>query len=117
MFDPAGVFKAKGYAGGNEGKNPEGVNNSAMCNVPDVGPLPPGLYTMGTPVEHSHLGAFAIPLTPDPANEMYGRKDFYCHGDTTPSGNASEGCVILPRDIREMMHTSSDQKIQVVATR
>src|SRR5271165_1598654 len=84
-----------GYSGGNEGKNPEGKNNPSMDGVKGVGPLPKGVYTLGTPVQQSHLGPFAIPLVPDPANDMKGRGDFYVHGDTTPSGNASEGCIIL----------------------
>lgn len=117
FFDPSGKFLSKGYAGGNCGKNPEGRNNPDMCNVHDIGPLPEGLYTMGEPVEHSHLGPFAIPLTPDAANEMFGRGDFYVHGDTTPSGNASKGCIVQPRATRNAAHASPDQRIQVVKSR
>ena len=114
FYNPTGAFVSKAYAGGNCGKNPEGRNNAAMCSVKNIGPLPEGLYTMGAPVEHSHLGPFAIPLTPDPTNEMHGRGDFYVHGDTTPSGNASEGCIILPRAVREALHASPDTRIRVV---
>lgn len=114
LYDPSGGFVSKGYAGGNCGKNPEGIDNADLCNIAKVGPLPPGDYTLGTPVEHSKLGPFAIPLTPDPANEMFGRSDFYVHGDTTPSGRASEGCIILPRMVRDRLHTSPDQKLRVV---
>ena len=102
-----------GYAGGNCGKNPEGKNNPTMQNVPKIGPLPQGTYTFGTPVLQSHLGPFAIPLIPDPANEMFGRSDFYVHGDTTPSGNASEGCIIVQRAIRNAMAASPDQELEV----
>lgn len=115
FYSPTGEVVSTGYAGGNCGKNPEGRNNPAMCSVKNIGPLPEGLYAMGEPVEHSHLGPFAIPLTPDPANEMFGRGDFFLHGDTTPSGNASEGCIIMPRTTRNAAHSSPDQKIQVRA--
>lgn len=115
FYDPSGAVVSVGYAGGNCGKNPEGRNNAAMCSVKNIGPLPEGLYTLGIPVDHSRLGAFAIPLIPDSSNEMYGRGDFYMHGDTVPSGNASEGCIILPRSTREAAHASSDQRIQVKA--
>ncbi len=115
MFDPAGNFVSRGYAGGNEGKNPEGINNPAMQCVKNIGPLPVGFYTFGAPVLKSHLGPFAIPLIPDTTNKMCGRGDFYCHGDTTPSGNASEGCIIMPRAIRNAMWASPDHRIQVVA--
>jgi hypothetical protein len=113
LFDPSNIYQTTGYAGGNEGRNPEGRNNPAMEAVPNVGPLPRGIYAMGEPVEHSHLGPFAIPLTPDPANEMFGRSGFYCHGDTTPPGNASEGCIIMPLAIRNQMWASDDHLIQV----
>ena len=112
-IDPSGKLVATGYAGGNCGKNQEGKNNPDMQNVKSIGPLPRGIYTLRTPVDHTHLGPFAIPLIPDVTNEMFGRGDFYVHGDTTPSGNASEGCVILPRWVRNLMWSSGKQ-LQVV---
>lgn len=115
LFNPDGVHVATGYAGGDEGRHPEGVNNVAMQCVKDIGPLPVGFYTFGTPIPKSHLGLFAIPLIPDAANSMCGRGDFYCHGDTTPSGNASEGCIVMPRAIRNAMWASTDHRIQVIA--
>lgn len=114
LFAPDGTLAATGYAGGNCGKNPEGINNPAMQCVAKVGPLPRGLYTFGQPVIQSHLGPFAIPLIPDAGNDMCGRSGFYCHGDTTPSGNASEGCVIVPRAIRNAMWANSDHVLKVV---
>ena len=108
MFDPSGKLTATGYAGGNCGKNPEGKNKPEMQGVKSVGPLPQGTYTMRTPVDHTHLGPFAIPLVPDASNNMLGRGDFYVHGDTTPSGNASKGCVIMPRFVRNAMWASGE---------
>ena len=105
---PDGNLAATGYAGGNCGKNPDGKNNPAMQDVQCVGPLPQGVYTVGAPVEGTHLGPFALPLTPDPSNQMFGRGRFYMHGDTTPAGNASEGCIIMPRAIREAVSASGD---------
>lgn len=115
MFDSLSSVVATGYAGGNEGKNPEGKNNPTMEREPFIGPLPVGIYEMKTPIPKSHLGPFAIPLEPNPTNEMYGRGHFYLHGDTTPSGNASEGCIIMPRAIREKMWASADHVVMVVA--
>jgi hypothetical protein len=116
-FNPSGEVVSKGYAGGNCGKNPEARNNPDFIKVPKVGPLPPGDYAMGTPVEHSHLGPFAIPLTPDPTNDMHGRSAFFIHGDTTPPGNASEGCIILPRSARDEAYNSPDHQVRVVVSR
>jgi len=115
LRDPLDNFVENGYAGGNCGKNPEGVNNPAMCGVKDIGPLPCGTYTMGTPIEHSHLGPFAIPLTPSPDNDMMDRGGFYCHGDVAGKFRcASEGCIILSRDTRNAMWVSADHQIQVI---
>lgn len=64
LLDPAGNLVAIGYAGGNCGKNPEGKNNSDIQDVSCVGPLPVGRYTFGQPIDHKHLGHYAIPLYP-----------------------------------------------------
>jgi hypothetical protein len=114
LRDPTGAIIAAGYAGGNCGKNPEGVNNPAMQAIKSVGPLPAGIYTMEEVLEQSHLGPFAIRLVPDAANVMCGRSGFFIHGDTTPSGNASEGCIIMPRAVREAMWASADHRIAVL---
>jgi len=114
MLDPMGNLVATGYAGGDEGRHPEGVNNPDMQYVKSIGPLPVGLYYLGTPVPQSRLGKFAIPLTPDKNNIMKDRGGFFVHGDTTPSGNASEGCIIMPRAVRNAMWASSDHTVQVV---
>src|SRR5208282_5209720 len=114
MFAPALTKIETGYAGGNCGKNPEGKNNKAYQYTTNVGPLPTGWYTFGTPVEGTRLGRFAIPLTPDATNDMRGRGDFYCHGDTDPSGNASEGCIIMSRSTRNAIVNSGDNRLQVI---
>ena len=122
IYDPLGNKVWTGYAGGNEGKNPEGVNNPLMVSVAKVGPLCPGFYTMESPLPTSHLGPFAIPLTPDATNVMFGRRGFYCHGDRTqpPPRSASEGCIIAARAVRDQMWGKAFNgqvvhRIQVVA--
>ena len=80
-----------------------GKNNPAVQNVPKVGPLPVGNYIVGDVImSHPRLGEYVMPLTPDPANEMFGRADFYIHGAnrTTPA-TSSEGCIIQSRSARE----------------
>jgi hypothetical protein len=114
LYRPDGSLAATGYAGGNCGKNPEGVNNPSLQSVPTIGPLPVNDYTPGTPVPQSHLGPFAIPLIPTGTGDMFGRGHFYMHGDTTPSGNASEGCIIMPRAVRNEFYNSVDNKLSVV---
>jgi len=115
IYDPDGHLVATGYAGGNLGLHPEGKNNPAMQQLHLIGPLPRGLYTMGTPVAQSRLGPFAIPLIPDPANEMFGRGDFYIHGDRIGApGCASDGCIIMPRQVRNLIWASSVHTLEVV---
>lgn len=113
LFNPDGNRVATGYAGGNGGKNPEATNNPDMQDVENMGPLPRGIYVMETPLKQSKLGPFAIPLTPHPMNEMFGRRGFYMHGDTTPAGNASHGCIIMPRIVRRQCWDSIDHVIEV----
>lgn len=116
LWNPQGLHAATGYAGGNEGKNPEGVNNAKLQNVKSVGPLPCGLYIMQEPLPQSQLGPYAIPLKPADSNEMYGRGGFYCHGDTSElNHSASEGCMIFPRAVREEMWNSGDRQVLVFA--
>jgi hypothetical protein len=118
LYNPSGGLVATGYAGGNCGKNKEGVNNPDAQDQPSIGPLPCGFYTFAEPVPQSRLGPFAIPLTPDDSNVMFGRGSFYIHGDSLANpGSASEGCVIMPRNVRNDMWSSDDHRLQVVRAR
>jgi hypothetical protein len=114
---PDGTLAATGYAGGNIGDawDAKWVNNpNAQC-VHNCGPLPRGTYYMQDPIEHSRVGAYAIPLKPDPANDMCKRGDFYCHGDLIADpGHGSEGCIVMPRPVREAMWKSDDHTVSVV---
>lgn len=113
-YNPAGQFVSKGYSGGNCGANPEGINNPDMTGIKDIGPLPVGLYRRGVMVPNGHLGLEAIQLIPDPSNNMLGRGGFYLHGDTTPGGRASEGCIIQPRATRDAFLALPDDQVNVV---
>lgn len=124
QYDPSGKLVGIGYAGGNCGHNPEGVNNPALQAAKCVGPLPygpkedgtPNGYTLGTPVEGSHLGPLAIPLIPDSDNIMFGRGSFYVHADliSGPPHSASEGCNVQSHTVRAAMAESSDNRLLVV---
>ena len=114
IFDEGMTFISSGYAGGNLGKDPDGKNNPADEDLKDIGPLPEGLYTRGVLVPHSQLGIDAIPLIPDPTNDMKGRGGFYMHGDTIPPGNASEGCIVQSHATR-MAWYASGLPLRVIA--
>lgn len=100
-----------GYAG-----NGAGLNNPAMTNVPNVGPLPIGKYKIGEPYNDGQVGVFALPLTPDPSNEMFGRSLFRIHGDNSKlNHSASHGCIVLPRPVRNDIANSGDDDLVVEA--
>jgi Tlde1 domain len=116
LFSPEMNLIGTGYSGGNGGKNPEGINNPELQYARNVGPIPEGNYTAGAPIDHSHLGPFAIPLEPSPNNVMHGRAGFYMHGDTMEMNHsASHGCIIMMRKVRHAFANSEDDQLRVVA--
>lgn len=101
---------AVGYSGAGEGKN-----NPDMQSVPNVGPIPVGLYSIDAPVDTVTHGPFVLRLEPFPANQMFGRAGFLIHGDSVVHpGTASEGCIILGRATREQIWNSGDHQLEVV---
>jgi hypothetical protein len=115
IFSPEGNYVTSAYSGGDAGKHPEGINNPAMQAIPNIGVIPEGCYTVGEPVDHTHLGPFAMPLTPDDSNEMFGRSGFYCHGDNFQMNHsASDGCIIAAKSVRSIIWDSAVHRIKVV---
>jgi len=107
-----GKHVANGYSGAGNGKN-----NPAMQQVPNVGPIPQGDWTItGPPVNTHDHGPYVLTLKPAPATETFGRNGFLVHGDSIESpGCASHGCVIMPRPVREQVWNSGDHDLKVVA--
>lgn len=102
---------ASGYSGKGEGKN-----NPSMQNIKSTGPVPCGFYTIGKPFNSLNHGPLCLPLTPDKGNEMFGRSAFLIHGDSIKNpGEASEGCIILNRFVREQIYRSGDDRLEVKA--
>ena len=85
----------KGYAGRSVGRN-----NPRLQGSKGIGPLPRGVYALAEPRKHPRLGPVAFKLKPDPSNAMFGRGDFWIHGDNKEN-DASSGCIVLQRAIRE----------------
>jgi hypothetical protein len=112
-LDPDGALLTVGYSG-----NGAGLNNPGMQMVHDTGPLPEGVYLIGPPTTTVRHGPDALPLTPDAANQMYGRSDFMVHGDEVlhPGMHlASDGCIIMSRSARDAIWASGDRQLSVVA--
>lgn len=105
-----GSIIAIGYSGAGAGKN-----NPTEENMQNVGPIPEGLYDIEEPFDSPTHGPFALRLLPDTGNVMFGRSGFLIHGDSIERpGEASEGCIILPRIARQDIWDSGDHVLQVV---
>ena len=102
-----------GYSG-----HDSGVNNPKMVDDPGIGPIPPGVYTIGDPLDPpDHLGPLAMPLTPASTNRMYDRSAFFIHGDNALlNHSASHGCIILSHEVRQAVADDDDDQLVVVAT-
>lgn len=113
MIRPDGVVAGVGYSGFDSGKN-----NPTLQNVENTGPIPQGVYRIGHPYDSNEHGPFVLPLTPDSANEMWGRGGFLIHGDSVQRpGLASKGCIIQGRITRDVIDNSVDRGLTVVANR
>lgn len=112
FFDYDGTLLGKGVAG-----QGAGLNNPAMQDVHNIGPLPRGTYSIGTPYTHPHLGPLTFNLTPDPSNEMFGRSSFRIHGFASVHPElSSEGCITQHHDVRAYVasHLSTQSQVEVV---
>lgn len=91
-----------------------GLNNPAMQNVPETGPLPRGTYTIGPAFQHPTKGPVVMHLVADPGVSLFGRSGFLIHGDSQLQNHTgSEGCIVSARAIREIVASSADRKLTV----
>ena len=105
-----GKERAKGYAGKGLGKN-----NPLMESVKNTGPIPKGMWRIEAPVDTEENGPYVLRLTPFAETDTKGRGGFLIHGDSKAHpGEASRGCIILGRKVREEIWTSGDHSLEVV---
>ena len=99
-----------GYSGCGDGKN-----NSSCESIRDFGPIPVGWYTIGAPFDSRDHVPYVMHLTPESTNEMYGRGGFLIHGDSIARpGEASKGCIIMSRDVRERVGRCDNKQLRVI---
>jgi hypothetical protein len=112
-----GLHVAAGYSGYDDPDSGQtGKNNPELENVEEVGPIPVGKYSIGSPHDTLTHGPFVLPLTPDSANGMFGRSAFLMHGDSVVDpGTASRGCIIMSRKVRTAVAQSGDKVLQVIS--
>lgn len=104
------ILIATGYSGHGDQKN-----DPAAEAITAEGPIPRGAWKIGAPYDSKSVGPFALRLEPV-GHDAHGRSAFRIHGDSASQpGQASHGCIILPRGIREQIARSGDCSLQVVA--
>jgi len=100
---------ATGYAG-----RGEGLNNPDRQAEQGVGPIPQGTYDIGEPRNGRNTGPATMNLDPVEETNTFGRDLFRIHGDNARGDrSASEGCVILPRGVRDDIGNSNDNRLRV----
>lgn len=96
-----------------------GLNTPAMQGAHDEGPIPQGIYNIGTSRTNSpggaRTGVLTFPLIPTPGTNTFGRSGLLIHGDN-PSLNhsASKGCIILPFPDRKKLNGCRGGTLDVV---
>jgi hypothetical protein len=101
------------------GAFPDGFNDPAKQEVPDVGPIPCGLYTIcGPPFSDTEHGPYILRLEPDAANVMFGRVGFLLHGKPLPPRDirsGSQGCICAGAVTRTRVYQSGDTRLTVIS--
>lgn len=104
-----GTEVAVGYSGKGGSKN-----KPAKEGLKNRGPLPKGEYRIKAPRTSARTGSYVLPLEPKGHNAL-GRTDFQIHGDSRSNpGNASNGCIVVSRSVREKIWESGSRKLIVV---
>lgn len=110
-----GQLVSTGYSGKGRGKN-----NPALQGVRGVGPIPRGRWRIAELYDSQRVGPYALKLFAvdgvlDDTHAGTGRGAFRIHGDSrVRPGDASNGCIILPRNIRELIWKSGDRDLEVI---
>ena len=103
-----GEVVGEGYSG-----NGEGLNNPKFQDKRDVGPIPRGNWKIGEVFKHETKGPITMKLTPD-GHDARGRDNFLIHGDNKKGDkSASEGCIILPKELRTKIAESKVKKLKI----
>lgn len=102
-----GNFEGLGYSGKGLARN-----NPAMEMAGNRGPIPRGKYKIGVPYFSQKCGPICFPLEPI-GHDAHGRTALCIHGDNK-TNDASEGCIVLGRAIRERIRDDKETELEVI---
>ena len=100
-------FEGIGYSGSGDARN-----DPAQEATPNAGPIPRGLYSIGEARTSDRTGPVVFDLTPV-GHDAHGRTAFEIHGDNK-NHDASHGCIIAGRTIRERIRDDKERELEVV---
>lgn len=104
----AGAIIGLAYAG-----HGAGLNNPAMQEIRDVGPIPQGRWSIGPLRTLPHLGP-CMALTPLGGTDTFGRSGFLIHEDNAQHDHsASCGCVVVSPSTLSAMDGAPDRILTV----
>ena len=101
---------ASGYSG-----HGNGLNNPKAEAEENVGPIPRGLWTIGSAFDDKNgRGPVVLRLTFQGQKNAHSRSGFLIHGDNGKGDkSASNGCIILDRSTRERIANGTVKKLLV----
>jgi hypothetical protein len=108
VLENEGKKFTEGYSGA------RGLGINLAETVQYYGPIPRGIYSIGWSFS-AKSQQYVLSLAPI-GHEANGRTAFLIHGDyrdATRQGTASEGCIILPLDVRKAIWNSNDRMLSV----
>lgn len=107
------IYRDKDYAGNGYSGAGNSKNRPRDEKLAKRGPIPKGEYKIGRSYAHKEKGPVTMNLDPVGHNAQ-GRTAFRIHGDSKKHpGQASEGCIILNRMLRDRISASGDTQLIV----
>ena len=92
------IALARGYSG-----HGTSINDPDSEGFVGRGPIPRGVWKVGSPIDSRTMGKHCIPLSPI-GHDAHHRSGFYIHGDNNRGDrSASTGCIIMTSIRRAVM--------------
>jgi hypothetical protein len=110
LSDATAERLAIGYSG-----SPAGENDPNKQDVSCVGPIPRRTYTISQPFSSSeHVALGDAPGARRRERDVWSKRIPSARRFDRSPGCASEGCIIMPRPVREKVWDSGDHRLSVV---